>query len=352
MNKKKVLIVEDTKFYAELLNDTLSDQYEVWIANDGEKAFKLIERDIPDIILLDILLPGRDGFEVCDLLKKKEATKDIPIFLLSSLKDKSNEGKGLELGAIDYIKKPFNLNLLKNRIKNQLSLNDQLNKLSQVVTKFQNSENNEIENIIKSLGIVVEYRDDDTGKHLERTKSYMRLLAFELQSKYPEELNENKIELLSQSAILHDIGKVGIPDSILLKNGKLTEEEFEEMKKHTIKGREIINDVEKAYGKNEFLNMAKIIAEYHHEKWDGSGYPYGLKKSEIPLYARMMALIDVYDALTSERPYKRAFSHEEARKIILEGDDRVKPQHFDPEVLKVFKKINQEFKMTNIVSSL
>lgn len=347
MEKKKILIVEDTKFYSDLLDESLSDLYEVKVASNGEMAIKMVDVFTPDIILLDIVLPDKDGFEVFDILKKNIFRKDIPVMFLSALKDEINEGKALEIGAIDYVKKPFKIKFLKNRIKNQLNTNEKMNKLRKEVEKFQNIENNTIKNIIKSLGVIVEYRDDDTGQHLERTKAYMKLLAIELQSKYPEELNTCKIELLSQSAILHDIGKVGIPDSILLKKGKLTDEEFEEMKFHTIKGRDMIIDIENTYGDNDFLNIAKIIAEYHHEKWDGSGYPYGLKGSEIPLFARMMAIIDVYDALTNERPYKRAFTHEEASKIIINGDNRIKPYHFDPVILDVFNRMNQEFKSIN-----
>lgn len=348
MNKKKVLIVEDTSFFSRMLKDAFSGEYEVSLAMDGDTAIKKAIQENPDIIILDVVLPSRDGFEVCELLKKDENTKDIPVVMLTSLDDIENEGKGLEIGAIDYVKKPFNLRLLKNRIKNQLAISEQLCKVPDQEEKERKIINESIEKIIKSLGIVVEYRDDDTGKHLERTKSYMRMLALELREKYPQELDDKTIDLLSQSAILHDIGKVGIPDSILLKKDRLTQEEFEEIKSHTIKGRDIISDVEGAYGQHEFLNIAKTIAEFHHEKWDGSGYPYGLKGKEIPLYARMMSIIDVYDALTSERPYKRAFSHDEAIRIILEGDDRVRPTHFDPEVLEAFKNIQQKFRLNNI----
>lgn len=348
MNKKKVLIVEDTSFFSSMLEDSFSSEYEVSLAMDGDIAIKKAIDELPDIIILDVVLPKKDGFEVCELLKKDEKTKDIPIIMLTSLADSKHESKGLEFGAIDYVKKPFSLKLLKNRIKNQLAISEQFCRLKNEEDREISIINESIEKIIKSLGILVEYRDDDTGKHIERTKSYMRMLAFELKDKYPNELNDKTIDVLSQSAILHDIGKVGIADSILLKKGRLTLEEFEEIKSHTIKGRDIISDVEAAYGQHEFLNIAKTIAEFHHEKWDGSGYPHGLKGKDIPLYARMMSIIDVYDALTSERPYKRAFSHEEAIDIIHNGDDRVKPSHFDPEVLEAFNNIQEKFRLNNI----
>ncbi|MDD2370460.1 MAG: response regulator [Firmicutes bacterium] len=347
--KKSILIVDDTKFYSDMLYDFLFEEYNINIVSDGEAALSTIKFDIPDLIILDVLMPGMDGFEVCNILKQNKKTKDIPIIILSSLTNVVDESKGLELGAIDYIKKPFNLKLLKNRIENHLELYEKMGKLTKELVESNNIVNKEIENIIKSLGILATYRDDDTGKHLERTKFYMRFLADELKNKYPYELNENKIDLLCQSSILHDIGKVGISDSILLKKGKLTNSEFEEIKKHTIKGRDIIREVEVSYGKSEFLNIAAEIAEYHHEKWDGSGYPYGLIKQQIPFYARMMSIIDIYDALTSERPYKNAFTHEEAIKIILEGDDRVKPQHFDPDILEAFNRIHIKFKDFSLV---
>lgn len=343
-SKRTILIVEDTKFYADMLEEEFSNDYIVYLALDGHTAINFAKNIVPDLILLDILMPELDGFEVCKLIKKDKNTKDIPIIFLTALSDESDEEKGFELGAIDYVKKPFNMNLLKARVQNQMRMKIKIRKLESEIGLSNKQIEKGIEIIIEGLSSLVELKDDHTCKHNHRTKHYMKILAGELCKKYPDELSKLKINLLCQASILHDIGKVGVCDYILLKKESLTEDEFDEIKQHTIFGREVIKKIEASYGKNLFLSIASEITEFHHEKWDGSGYPHRVKGCEIPLYARMMAIIDVYDALTSERPYKKAFSHEDALEIILNGDARVKPQHFDPQILEAFKKVQKKIK--------
>lgn len=343
-NNKLILIVDDSPFYIDILVETLEDEYTIKVATDGEAALSIIENKTPDLILLDIMMPKIDGFEVCRKLKQKEKTKNIPVIFLTSLTDSTDEGKGLKLGAVDYIIKPFNSDLVKARIKNHLELKEYRDDLENLVQKRTIKLAQTRDAVIEIMAILSEYRDNNTGQHINRTKNYIKVLATELSLENPNELSNENIDLLCQAALLHDIGKIGIKDSILLKKGSLTENEFEEMKRHTIIGGEMIKKTEELLGETTFLNMARKTAQFHHERWDGSGYPYGLKKDEIPLCAQIMSIIDIYDAIISERPYKKAQTHEQAIKAILLGDERIKPEFFSPKVLSAFSKVQNKFK--------
>lgn len=346
--EKTIMIVDDTEMNIDILVEALQDEYELIVAINGLEAIELIEEEKPDLILLDIMMPEMDGYEVLKKIKDNPELNHIPIILLSAITDSDSKTKGFSLGAVDYVTKPFEIVEVKARVKTQLRLEEARLALE--------SQNNILEEKVKErtqliertnsatiycLAALAETRDPETGQHIKRTQEYIRELALELRKskEYEHVLTNEYIELLHKSAPLHDIGKVGVKDSILLKPGKLTDEEFEEMKMHTIYGGESLMVGIRELGEESFLTLAQEIALTHHEKWDGSGYPKGLSKKEIPISGRLMALSDVYDALISKRVYKGAFSHEEARKIILES----KGTHFDPDIVEVFIKIEEKF---------
>lgn len=349
MNRQKtVMIVEDTEVNIDILVDALQDEYELIVAINGVVALELIQEQKPDLILLDIMMPEMDGYEVLKRLKENSTLNHIPVILLSAITDSDSKTKGFSLGAVDYITKPFEIVEVKARVMTQLRLEE-----ARIVLENQNSileekvkeRTNLIERTnsatIYCLAALAETRDPETGQHIRRTQEYVKELALELQKnkEYEHVLTNEYIELLYKSAPLHDIGKVGVKDSILLKPGKLTTEEFEEMKKHAIYGGESLMVGIKELGEESFLTLAKEIALTHHEKWDGSGYPNGICNKEIPISGRLMALSDVYDALTTKRVYKGAFTHNEARSIILEG----RGTHFDPDIVDAFIKREDKF---------
>jgi len=344
-----IMIVDDNETNIDILVETLTHDYEVAVAMDGTRALEYITEELPDLILLDIMMPGITGYEVCRRLKKNKKTQKIPIIFVTAMNDEGGEKKGLEMGAIDYIRKPFNPSIVKSRVKNHLELKiakEQLEEQNNILEKKVKERTRELtltqDLTIYSLTSLAETRDPETGGHIKRTQNFVKILAEKLieNSIYKEKLNENKIELLYKSAPLHDIGKIGVRDNILFKPSKLTEEEFNEMKLHTIYGHAALKKASEMFGRNSFFRYAQEIAYTHHEKWDGSGYPRGLKKEDIPLSGRLMALADVYDALVSKRVYKPSFSHEKSVKIILEG----KGSHFDPILVDAFEEINDIFR--------
>lgn len=342
--KQKVLIVDDAPENIHVLMETLKDTYTIIAAVRGDKALKLAEADpLPDIILLDVMMPDMDGYEVCTRLKSNEKTHDIPVVFITALTAENNEYRGLELGAVDYITKPFSPDLVRARIRNHLELKWHRDHLEKLVKERTRELELTQEATIESMGTLAEFRDPETGGHIKRTQHYLSALAEQLKNhpRFREFFQEKTEHLLYISAPLHDIGKVAIPDSILMKPGKLTEEEFEIMKKHTLYGRDAIRATSGKLGKREtFLHIAEEIAHTHHEKWDGTGYPQGLKGEAIPISGRLMALADVYDALISKRVYKPPFSHEKAFSIILEGSGT----HFDPDVVDAFRHIESSFR--------
>jgi len=346
--EKTIMIVDDTEMNIDILVESLQDDYELIVAINGLEAIELIDAQRPDLILLDIMMPEMDGYEVLKRLKGNKELNHIPVIVLSAITDSDYKSKGLSLGAVDYVTKPFEIVEVKARVKTQIRLEE-----ARLVLE---SQNNILEEKVKErtkliertnsatiycLAALAETRDPETGQHIKRTQEYIWELALELRKnkEYEDVLTDEYIELLYKSAPLHDIGKVGVKDSILLKPGKLTYEEFEEMKKHTTYGGESLMVGIKELGEESFLTLAKEIALTHHEKWDGSGYPSGMSKKEIPISGRLMALSDVYDALISKRVYKGAFTHEEAKNIIIEG----KGKHFDPDIVDTFIKVEAKF---------
>ncbi|QLE86597.1 MULTISPECIES: response regulator [Shewanella] len=348
-NKATVLTVDDTATNIEVVKGVLADDYLIQAALSGKMALKIIDKRKPDLILLDVMMPEMDGYEVCRILKSQPETKDIPVIFLTAKVQEEDETKGLALGAVDYITKPISPAILKERVKNHLLLKasrdlmERQNELLEERVIERTKQLAELQDVaMVAMGALAESRDPETGNHIRRTQHYVKALAKKLaeQSEFATVLTPEVITALYKSAPLHDIGKVGIADSILLKPGKLTEEEFEIMKKHTTYGRDAIIAAEKTMdAADNFLVFAKEIAYSHQEKWDGSGYPEGLVAEQIPLSARLMAIADVYDALISKRVYKPAFTHEKAVQIILEG----KGSHFDPKMVDAFSEITDEF---------
>ena len=353
-SKCNVLVVDDAETNIDILVDALGNDYEISVAMDGKGALELVKESPPDLILLDIMMPGMDGYEVCRLLKEDPYTEDISVIFLTAIEDVLSKTKCFELGAVDYITKPFENLEVKARVRTHLSLalaKRELSNQNVILEERIRERTGELlltrDATIVSMATLAEYRDPETGAHIVRTKNYVKLLAEQLCSipKYSALLDETTIDMLHKSAPLHDIGKVGVPDNILLKKGKLTHGEYEEMKKHATYGRDAIKASERALaGTSSFLAFAREIAFSHHEKWDGSGYPRGFKGEEIPLSGRIMAIADVYDALVSKRCYKPPIPHAKAIRIILDGDGRTLPEHFDPDILSAFEANAESFK--------
>lgn len=338
-----LLVVDDEAANIDVLMEVVGADYAIRVAVDGAAALASVRKKIPDLILLDVMMPVMDGFEVCRRLKEAPATRDIPVIFLTALSDPRDEARGLVLGAVDYIAKPLSPPIVRARIRNHLELKEHRTRLEELVRRRTVELKQTQEATIASMAFLAEYRDPETGAHIQRTQHYVSSLAKALADQYPDDLTPFHIDLLTHSAPLHDIGKVAIPDAILLKPGALTPEEFTVMKHHTVIGGEVIRRAETFLGTNSFLRMAREIAEGHHEHWDGTGYPQGLKGEEIPLSARLMAVADVYDALISERPYKPPYSHERAFEIITGGDGRTRPEHFSPMVLEAFRQVHREW---------
>ena len=346
-----VLVVDDVPDNLQLMSSLLKDLYRVKVANCGERALRIAQAEAPpDLILLDIMMPGMDGYEVCRRLKGERATYDIPVIFLTAKSEVEDERMGLELGAVDYITKPISPPIVLARVKNHLALKasadflrDKAEYLEGEVAK-RTREVMAIQDVtILTMASLAETRDPDTGNHIRRTQFYVKMLAERLRNfpRFTATLTDYCISTLFKSAPLHDIGKVGIPDRILLKAGHLDADEFEIMKRHTTLGRDAIQAAEDRLGmKVEFLTIAKEIAYGHHETWEGSGYPEGLAGEAIPMPARLMALADVYDALISRRIYKEPMSHETAVEKIVAG----KGTRFDPDIVDAFLEIREDFR--------
>jgi putative two-component system response regulator len=348
-NKNSILIVDDETANLLYLNHLLSPEYTVYTARSALEAIERAGDSIPDLILLDIVMPEMDGYEAIAMLKSSEKTKDIPVIFITGLSNSEDEEKGLDLGAEDYIAKPFSDSIVKLRVRNQIKIKNHV----RLVIEKEISEKNNHANMatIHALSKLAESRDDDTGAHIERTSSFCGIIAEKLLESglYPNTVDKAFIENITRASPLHDIGKVGIMDAILLKPGRLTSDEFETMKTHVMIGYETLTSIVELHPENVFIKTGIDISRYHHEKWDGSGYMSGMSGESIPLSARIMAVSDVYDALRSERVYKKAFPHEQALEIIKEGRGR----HFDPVLVDVFVRHNHLFRdiydrLTNI----
>jgi putative two-component system response regulator len=340
--KQTILVVDDFAENLALLSDLLEPGYRVLKAASGEETLELSHRDpVPDLILLDVVLPDLDGLEVCRLLKADPKTASIPVIFLTAYADASDEQEGFDLGAVDYISKPLSPPLVLARVKTHLQ--------TKTFQDFLRSQNTFLEAevarrtreilaiqdaVLVALGALVEAREAETGLHVERTQHYVRLLASRAAQEraFKKDLTEDVIERLFKSVPLHDIGKVGIPDSIVLKPGPLTVGEFEVMKTHTTLGATALASAEKLLkSRHSFLKVAREIALSHHERWDGQGYPASLSGDQIPLAGRIMALADMYDALRSDRVYKKGLDHPTAVRTMAEDEG-----HFDPRLFPLF----------------
>ena len=349
--RQTILVVDDTPDNIALLSALLKERYKVRAANNGERALAIAAgQPRPDLILLDIMMPGMDGYEVCERLKVDPHTADIPVIFLTAKVQVEDEEFGLRLGAVDYITKPISPPIVLARVETHLTLKrarqflQDRNAYLEAEVWRRSREVMAIQEVtIMAMASLAETRDNATGNHIRRTQHYVRVLAQHLRHhpRFAAALNDETIELLFKSAPLHDIGKVGIPDRILLKPGRLTPDEFEIMKTHAALGRDAIAAAERYLDTpDSFLRFAREIAYSHQEKWDGSGYPEGLWGEQIPLSARLMAVADVYDALISRRIYKPALPHEQAVAMIREGRD----QHFDPDIVDAFLECAEQFR--------
>lgn len=355
-NKFNLLIVDDTTANLRLLSSMFTEKgYRVRSVINGQMALTAVKTDPPDLILLDINMPEMNGYQVCEALKSDPILEDIPVIFISALDDLQDKVKAFTTGGVDYITKPFQIEEVISRVKTHLTLRltqreleSAKNELLEINHHLEERVQAQVKQISSShlatifvLAKLAESRDSDTGRHLDRVRHLSKVIAEELakKDKYSNEITRQFIDNIFEASALHDIGKVGIPDAILLKPGKLTEEEFEIMKTHTTIGVEPLRIVDQEYPGNALIRMGIDIVEGHHEKWDGSGYPHGLIGEAIPLVARIVALVDVYDALTSVRPYKKAFSHDESRKIIAADSGK----HFDPDIVSSFLKVENQF---------
>ena len=332
---KTIFVVDDSDTNLSTAETALEDQYRVMTMPSAAKMFSFLGKVMPDLILLDIEMPDMDGFEAIKKLKYSGLTADIPVMFLTGRNDPDVEAQGLKLGAVDFITKPFSAPVLVNRVKTHLDIDEIIRERTAQLNRMQNS-------IVSVLADMVERHDKGTGGHIERTSIYIKILINEMKAHgvYSEEMQGWDVEKIISSARMHDLGKISVTDIIVNKPGKLTDDEFELMKLHAVEGERIIDEMIAKTGEGEFLHNARLFAGCHHERWDGKGYPRGLKGEEIPLQGRIMAIVDVYDALVSERPYKKAFPDEEAVRIILENSGT----HYDPKIVEVFLQVKDMFK--------
>ena len=321
--RQTILVVDDTPENIDVLTEVLAPVYQTKVATNGEKALRIMAGEHkPDLILLDIMMPGISGYEVCQRLKRNSDTRGVPIIFVTAMGEMEDEKKGLELGAVDYITKPISPAIVLARVRTHLALYDQTRELERMVAQRTAELQTTRLQIIRRLGRAAEFKDNETGNHVIRMSHYARLTALALG------MQEARANLLFHAAPMHDVGKIGIPDSILLKPGKLDAQEWDVMRQHPQMGADIIGQ-----HKDALLEAAYSVALTHHEKWDGSGYPHGLRGEEIPLFGRIVAIADVFDALTTARPYKTAWSVEDALAHIQASAG----QHFDPALIAPFK---------------
>jgi putative two-component system response regulator len=340
--EKIIFVVDDSAVNLAKAKQALEGSYRVLTLLSAEKMFALIDKITPDLILLDIEMPEMDGFAALQKLKEAEKTRFIPVIFLTAFDDEAREAHGLELGAVDFVAKPFSTPVLFNRILHHLHTGELVNQQTMLLKQKTQQLEQLNTGVISIIAELVENRDKLTGGHIDRSTRYLRMLIDGMLERkvYADELKHWDKEAAIASARLHDVGKIAISDVILNKPGKLTKEEYEQIKTHAAAGERIIDRMLKQTSGGIFLNHAKLFAGYHHEFWDGSGYPYKLRGTDIPLQGRVMAVADVYDALVSERVYKPALWHEKAVQIIMSE----KGKHFDPKIADVFFDIQDQFK--------
>lgn len=345
-----ILVVDDDKNNLMLAQKIFGKKYRIAAATSGMAAFKYLEKKIPDLVLLDINMPGMDGFEVMERLQNDETYKQIPVIFLTADDDSETETRCFRAGAHDFVRKPFVADVALSRINRILELEDYHKRLEVMVAEQaeeieRNSQkiSSMQEQVIIGMANLIELRDDSTGMHVKNTKKYVGMIAGKMKEEhlYADILTESYIKNMCKAAPLHDIGKIRISDLILQKPGKLTEEEFNDMKKHTVYGSDIIHEIMGGLEDDEYIKIAADIARYHHERWDGTGYPEGLSGQDIPLCARIMAFADVFDALYAERCYKKPVRPvSKVLGIIEEG----RGTQFDPEITSVFLSLKEDLK--------
>jgi putative two-component system response regulator len=331
---KNILVIDDNLVTLQQINAQLEENYEVSLAKSGSQALLICYQIVPDLILLDIDMPDMDGFETMTMIKKNMALRHIPIIFLTSTHDTEVEVKALKSGAVDFINKPADKDILHHRIEVHLNLSSYNRQLENKVRLLEDS-------ILASFSDMIEYRDDNTGGHVVRTAKYVNIVAKELfrREEFKSELNEFTIDMMTRAAPLHDVGKIAISDVILLKPSMLNDDEFNIMKTHTTVGAEMLRSIFSKVPGQTYHEMAIMIAECHHERWDGRGYPKKLKGDDIPLCARIMALADVFDALVDMRVYKRPMSHQDACRVIISEKNVM----FDPRIVDAFESITEQF---------
>lgn len=345
MNKKKtILIVDDIEINRAVLAEIFKDNYNTIEACDGAQAIEIINKNIDiSAVLLDLIMPKVDGLGVLKEMNKNGKIKRIPVFLITSADSQKMLLEGYDLGAVDVITKPFMARFLKCRINNVIELYGHRNELEQIVAEQVKRLNDMNQSMVETLATVIEFRDCESGEHVRRISRLTAILMSEVSKRYPEYyLPESEINKIASSAVLHDVGKISIPDHILNKPGRLTEEEFEIMKQHTVKGCEILQNIPDIMDEGIY-NYSYDICRHHHERWDGRGYPDGLSGDDISIWAQVVSVADVYDALTSDRVYKKAFSHDVAINMIYNNECGV----FNPKVLKVFENIADQIVKKN-----
>jgi len=331
-----IFVVDDCDVDLDMLKQTLEVSYRVFTLHSAEDMFELIETVVPDLVLLDIRMPGMDGFTALEKLSADSRTATVPVVFMTSYGDPETEARGFEAGIVDFINKPFSHAVLLRRIEAHLRVDELIKRRTARLWRLKNG-------IVSVLADIVECRDETAGGggHIDRTSRCIRTLieAMRENNVYKDEMADWDIDTMVASARLHDIGKIAISDTILNKPGRLTPQEFEIVKSHVKEGERIIDKISTKTGDEEFLQIARLFVSYHHERWDGKGYPYGLAETNIPLIGRIMAVIDVYDALISLRPYKKPFAPEMAINIIMEESGK----HFDPQIVNVFSLKRADF---------
>lgn len=355
MRKNRILIIDDADFNRDLLRALMEDDYEIEEAENGRRAIGILQEkwQQTDAVLLDLQMPVMDGYEVIECMRQNGWMKKIPILIITSEHSVDVENKCFQLGVSDFVHKPFDAGLVKNRVQNMVELFGYKNELEEKVEKQTAALKSQYqmlqvqagklretnEKIVEILGTVVEYRNLESGEHIKRVKGFTRILALQLMESYPEYgLTESMIQTIEAASALHDVGKIAIPDKILLKPGRLTEEEYEYMKSHTTRGYDMLRALEGIWD-DEYRRMSYEICRHHHERYDGKGYPDGLKGEEIPISAQIVSVADVYDALVSERVHKNAYSKEEAFYMIINGECGV----FSPKIMEAFRLVRPRF---------
>lgn len=342
MNKETVLVVDDVEMNRIILEDILENHYHIEHASNGIEAISCLfsAAVMPSIVLLDIMMPEMDGFEVLELMKNNPLTQKTPVIFITAADASTNESKGLSMGAVDYIPKPFDPEVVKVRVSNQIKLKNYSDKLERMVEDKVEELVKTKEKILETLANIIEYRNLESGHHVRRSSELTKLLVRHMVRKpvFEKQLADMDIDIISKAVQLHDVGKIAIPDRILLKPGPLEKAEFEIIKSHSTVGSDIIRSLIEC-DDDLYLNYSYDICRHHHERWDGTGYPDKLRANDIPVAARILSVVDVYDALVSKRVYKLPFSHEQSMRIIVDGSGT----QFDPEIVTALVELNEQF---------